>query len=391
MNKNNKNLSKFEKYVLNHIGIERGRKWLLKIEALVHKYQNHRISLELEVKRDKFVKALPEEQRATANTLLNNQISSLLITTNLGGRPHSNEEIHLLFDSAVKTIGAYQLLSNIIGIQPLSGPVGMTYALQYANNESGLNLQFNSIACDAKTSKFKTCVSVEVLSDIKSVFGLDIKTELAKALGSEFGTEITSSVIRNLIKLASESTIECLPEEGISNSQLAYIELNKASVDIARTTRRGPGNFLIMSPTTFAEISMIPNLSWVPTITNTTLDSYGLTYAGKLGDRYSIYLSMDSVLSTGKILVGYAGVLLNKTFENKKTDINVDVGLIVAPYIPIVSAGVMTNPDTYSLELSFLNRSGIVYNTIEENTETESPQQAKKYYRLVDISKLLAH
>ena len=49
-------LNKFEKYILDTIGHERGRKWLLKIEALVHKYQNYRIRKELEAKRDAAVR-----------------------------------------------------------------------------------------------------------------------------------------------------------------------------------------------------------------------------------------------------------------------------------------------------------------------------------------------
>lgn len=375
-------LNKFEKFILDRIGLERGRKWLFKIEALVHKYKDYRIRKELDAKRDAAILTFPESHRKMAKTLLDNQISSLL-SANRSANPPTTEQMHMVMDSAIKTIGAYKLLSDIVGVQPMSGPTDLVFILQCAENE-GMSLNLNSVPSKATSSKFQASMPLEPIRDTSNRYGFDIQRELAKALGSVFGSEIVSDTIRNLVSIAAETKVNYSPTDDADVAKLAFIEFNKAASDIALKTRRGVGNFLIMSPDTFAEIAMTPSVPWEPASDVEPLDVYGLAYAGKLGEKYSIYLSTDPTFVTGKVLVGYAGV----SRSPQMPETSVDVGVTLTPYIPVVSTGVMVDSNTYEPVVGFLNRSGTVYNDLKSE---KFEQKAANYYQMVDISSLLAH
>lgn len=375
-------LNKFEKYILDIIGHVRGRKCILKVEALVHKYRNYRIRKELEAKRDTAVLTFPESHRLMAKTLLDNQITSLL-GPNWSTTPLSTEQMHMIFDSAIKTIGAYKLLSDIVGVQPMSGPTNLVFILQCAENE-GMSLNLNAVPSIATSSKFRASMPLESIRDTSIRYGFDIQRELAKALGSVFGSKIVSDTIRNIVSIAAETKVNYSTTDDADRAKLAFIELNKAASNIALKTRRGVGNFLIMSPDTFAEITMTPSIPWEPASDVEPLDVYGLTYAGKLEEKYSVYLSSDPTFVTGKVLVGYAGA--SRSPQMPAT--SVDVGVILTPYIPVVSTGVMLDGNTYEPVVGFLNRSGIVYNDLKSE---KFEQKAANYYQMVDISSLLAH
>lgn len=372
-------INKFEKYILDTIGHERGRKWLLKIEALIHKYQNYRIRQELEAKRDAAVLMFPESHRSMAKTLLDNQITSL-IGPAWTATPPSTEQMHIVFDSAVKAIDVYVVLSRIVGVQPLSGPVGETYLLQYVDKGEGVALCINTIPTTASTTRLNALMPLEVIGEDTKFYGLDIKNEYAKALGSEFGSEIVTNTIRHLVSIAEETIIDYTPSKDSDIATLAYIELNKASSDIAHKTRRGRGNFIIMNPVTFSGMSLSPAMKWEPSTENSAEFST-LTYAGKWEDTYEVYFNLD--LPIGKVLVGYSGTALSSV-----SPINTDVGITLTPYIPVIATGVMVNPDTYEPEIRFITRSGVVLNDLENE---KFPQKAANYYKMVDISRLLAH
>lgn len=373
-------INKFEKFILDHIGIERGRKLLLKIEGLVHKYKNYRISQELEAKRDVAIVKFPESHRQMAKTLLDNQIKSLL-GPSWTPTPLTSEQMHMMLDSAIKSIGAYTVLSNIVGVQPLKGPVDNIYLLQYADNGEGISLCFNTVPSNAETTKFRASMRMEAIYDKSVTHGLDIKRELSNALGSEFGSEIVSNTLRYLVSIAKETVVSYVPSDDADIAKLAFIEFNKAAADIAHKTRRGAGNFLVMNPGSFIDFSM-DSIGWEPATSETTLDTYNLVYAGKLGDKYSVYLTAS--IPVGKVLVGYAGA----TRSNQFSATSVDVGVTVTPYIPVISTGVMVNPDTYEPIVTFLNRSGLVPNDLSSE---QFEQKAENYYRIVDITTLLAH
>lgn len=351
----------------------------------MRKYQYYRIHTELEAKRNAVLRTTPEHHQVLVKTLLDNQITSLMSLTTMG-KQVSTEEMHVIVDSAINTIGAYQILSDIVGVQPLTGPVGLASALQLGDNPNGITIDFKSIPIKASSYKCTTTMPLYPITDISTSHGIDIKKKIATTLGYELGQEIVTNVITKLVELAIETTIDYLQTEEGNISKLAFIEFNKASADIVIKTCRGAGNFLIMSPETFSKISMDPAIKWVPAKMEKTLDTYGLTPAGEFGDKYSVYLSRDAAFNTGKVLVGYLGKHFIKT---TKVSGSVDTGVILAPYIPIVSTGVLVDPNTYEPVQGFITRYGMMENTIE-NSNQKLKQNAENYYRMVDISKLLA-
>jgi hypothetical protein len=310
-----------------------------------------------------------------------------------------------------------ELLANqLVGVQPMSGPVSLAYALRFKNdagaelgygvpdasytgshstsggeglnepsgrlgsngsvsNEAGLSVEQKEIK--ARTRKMKARWSVEAQQDLAAMQNVDLEEEMMDLLAYEVQAEIDRELvgrIHNAANYGGRLTWEYGVSGNVSGTADGRWELEKfktlwtsivhAAEDISRATRMGAGNYVICSPRVVTALSQIPGFAQftgvsgsVATLTN------GVSLVGELNG-IKIYRDTFAYDDSANdfAVVGYKG-----SREN-------DTGIIYCPYVPLMFARA-TGEESFSPRAGVMTRYGICDHLFGSHN----------YYRKIDV------
>jgi len=282
------------------------------------------------------------------------------------------------------------IANELVGVQPMTGPVGQIHTLRtrYADTAAGVNagdealspfaiasaysgpsatassegvagnkmsIQVLKQTVEAKTRRLSARWTFEAAQDAEAMHGLDVEAEIMQALAQEIVVEIDQEIIGSLRSLAGAG--ETLDFNGISSDYtptyvgdrhaLLAVEINRAANRIAARTRRGAGNYIVVSP----EALTILQSASTSTFARTTEGSFeaptNTKLAGTLNGTIKVFV--DSYAADGtKVLVGYKG--------SSETD----APAFYCPYIPLMSTGPVMDPNTFEPVVSFMTRYGYI-------------------------------
>uniref|UniRef100_UPI00262B681F hypothetical protein n=1 Tax=Candidatus Thioglobus sp. TaxID=2026721 RepID=UPI00262B681F len=189
------------------------------------------------------------------------------------------------------------IANELIGVQPMTGPVGQIHTLRvrYSETAAGatagdealspfaiakgysgdatngtatstatmeaeagrkLSIQVLKQTVEAKTRKLSARWTFEAAQDANSMHGIDVEAEIMQALAQEITAEIDQEVLTSLRVLAGTAT-DTYDQATVSgtatfvgdeHAALAVL-INRSANLIAARTRRGAGNFAVVSPT----------------------------------------------------------------------------------------------------------------------------------------------
>jgi hypothetical protein len=222
--------------------------------------------------------------------------------------------------------------------------------------------------------------------DLKAIHGLDAETELTNILSTEILAEINREVVRtvyatanagitnnatgNVFNLSSSSDTSGRWQVEKYKSLLFAIE--RAANKIAKDTRRGKGNLVIVSTDVASALAMTGLLDYNSALTgqtNLTVDDTGNTFAGTLFGRIKVYVDPYSVSGTDYVVVGYKGTNAY------------DAGLFYCPYVPLQMVRAI-DPQTYQPKVGFKTRYGLVANPFATGAGTGAlANDTNMYYR----------
>ena len=252
------------------------------------------------------------------------------------------------------------------------------------------------VTVTAKTRALKAEYSIELAQDLKAVHGLDAETELANILSAEILAEINREVVRTIYGTAKQGCAVGTTNVGSFNLDvdsngrwmvekvkgLAF-QIEREANTIAKTTRRGKGNVLIVSSDVASALAMAGILDYQSALqsqVNLTVDDTGNTFAGTLFGRIKVYIDPYAPTSSSSefAVVGYKG-------SNAY-----DAGLFYCPYVPLqmVRAVDTTN---FQPKIGFKTRYGLVANPFAEGTTQGVGALnvlANNYYRAFKIQNL---
>lgn len=265
--------------------------------------------------------------------------------------PHCKKEINsaaginkLLPKLAVKVLDEIMILREFVGFQPMQGPVGLVYKLRYKElekNKDGtkhMTLEVVSHAVEAMSRKLHARWTIEAAQDIKVQHGIDAEDEILQALASEAAHDIVTEVLHDIQKKVKRV-------EFTSGDQL-NLHIMKAANDIAKKTRRGAGNFVILSVPSLVLLQLSGSSSYVP-MTDDEKSKYSsksfLRYVGTLNKTMKVFLDP---FFDGDAIVGYKG------------GCETDCGFVYSPYILVMSSGAVMDPQTFAPVVGFLTRYG---------------------------------
>jgi hypothetical protein len=253
------------------------------------------------------------------------------------------------------------------------------------------------VTVTAKTRALKAEYSIELAQDLKAVHGLDAETELANILSAEILAEINREVVRTIYGTAKTGCQVGTTAAGRfdldtdSNGRwmvekikgLAF-QIEREANTIAKTTRRGKGNVLIVSSdvaSAFAMAGLLDYNSALQSQVSLTVDDTGNTFAGTMFGRIKVYIDPYAPTSASSefAVVGYKGTNAY------------DAGLFYCPYVPLqMVRAVDTN--NFQPKIGFKTRYGLVANPFAEGTSQGNGALnvlSNNYYRAFKIANLM--
>ena len=324
------------------------------------------------------------------------------------------------------------LAFDIAGVQPMKGPTGLIFAMKsnYADGTSSadpaealfgapdtsfagdgagalsgsagtgmttaqaeptanwgeMGFSIDKTTVTAKSRQLRAYYTMELAQDLKAVHGLSAETELANILS----TEILSEINRELIGLintnakyghgfnttvgasaVTTSGAEVDVSDGrweveIFKALITHIE--KQANQIAIDTRRGEGNFAIISPNVAAALNATGNVQYGNVAGTGLSDITGNLFVGTLSGGIKLYV--DPFASVDYVTVGYKGTNAY------------DAGMFYCPYVPLSMMKTVGEND-FQPRIGFKTRYGMV-----DNPFVTSGAAANVYYRKVIVTNL---
>src|SRR5210317_1997024 len=191
------------------------------------------------------------------------------------------------------------IANELVGVQPMTGPVGQIHTLRvryadagefaagtealspfeiaqgYSANSSSstakaaataalegqpgkkLSIQILKQTVEAKTRKLSARWTFESAQDAQSQHGIDIEAEIMAALAQEITAEIDQEVLASLRNLAGTYETDVQYDQNAVSGTATFVGdehaalavmINRAANKIAQRTRRGAGNWAVVSP-----------------------------------------------------------------------------------------------------------------------------------------------
>jgi hypothetical protein len=312
------------------------------------------------------------------------------------------------------------IANELVGVQPMTGPVGQIHTLRvrYSDasdgNEVGeealspfkiaaaysgnaddsdpkagataalegsagkkLSIQILKQTVEAKTRKLSARWTFEAAQDAQAQQGIDIEAEIMAALAQEITAEIDQEVLASLRALAGTTNQQAYDQTAVSGTATFVgdehaalaVMVNRVANTIAQRTRRGAGNWAVVSPHALTVLQSATTSAFARTTEGTFEAPTNTKFVGTLNGAMKVYVDSYAADSTD-VLVGYKG-----TSE-------ADAPAFYCPYIPLMSSGVVLDPSSFEPVVSFMSR----YGYVELNNTASSLGNAADYLGRVSIA-----
>jgi hypothetical protein len=229
---------------------------------------------------------------------------------------------------------------------------GNTSALEGTGGKQ-ISVQILKQAVEAKTRKLQARWTFESAQDAQAMHGIDVEAEIMAALAQEITAEIDQEILLSLSTLAAtEFTYNQATVSGTAtfvgdeHAALAVL-INRVANLIAQRTRRGAGNWCVVSPASLTVLQSATTSAFARTTEGTFEAPTNTKFVGTLNGAMRVFVN-SYASDTANVLVGYKG-----TSE-------ADAAAFYCPYIPLMSSGVVLDPSTFEPVVSFMTRYGFV-------------------------------
>ena len=263
------------------------------------------------------------------------------------------------------------------GTSTATAYTGGNTAVMEGTGGKQISVQILKQAVEAKTRKLQARWTFESAQDAQAMHGIDVEAEIMAALAQEITAEIDQEILLSLRSLAStEFTYNQATVSGTAtfvgdeHAALAVL-INRVANLIAQRTRRGAGNYAVVSSASLTVLQSATSSAFARTTEGTFEAPTNTKFVGTLNGSMRVFV--DSYASdTTAVLVGYKG------------SSEADAPAFYCPYIPLMSSGVVLDPTTFEPVVSFMTR----YGYIELTNTASSFGNAGDYVGEIAVSNL---
>ena len=380
--------------------------------------------------KEALLEGLNGSKRTTMGVILDNTRKMLAESATAGGTSAGSvATLNRVILPVIRRVMPTVIANELVGVQPMTGPVAQIHTLrvryadgvvnsvdgtqttgagdealspfkiatQYsgatfqgtgagkANSTATLegvpgnriNVQILKQVVEAKTRKLSARWTFEAAQDAQAMHGLDVEAEVMAALAQEITVEIDQEILGSLRSLAAtEYTYNQATVSGTAtfvgdeHAALAVL-INRASNLIAQRTRRGAGNWAVVSSAALTVLQSATTSAFARTTEGTFEAPTNTKFVGTLNGAMRVYV--DGYAQDGQaVLVGYKG------------SSEADAAAFYCPYIPLMSSGVVLDPSTFEPVVGFMTR----YGYVELTNTASSLGNAADYLAEIAVSNL---
>lgn len=348
--------------------------------------------------KEALLEGLQGNKRQVMATTLENTRKYLAESATAGATSAGNvATLNRVILPVIRRVMPTVIANELVGVQPMTGPVGQIHTLRvrysdsftgtaggsttageealspfkiaegYSGNTNGkadstaakegvagnkLSIQILKQTVEAKTRKLSARWTFEAAQDAQAQQGIDIEAEIMAALAQEITAEIDQEVLRSLATLSN--TVLTYDQAAVSGTATFVgdehaalaVQINRAANLIAQRTRRGAGNWAVVSPTTLTLLQSATTSAFARTTEGTFEAPTNTKFVGTLNSAMKVYV--NTYAESDNVLIGYKG-----SSES-------DAAAFYCPYIPLMSSGVVLDPATFEPVVSFMTRYGYV-------------------------------
>jgi hypothetical protein len=331
---------------------------------------------------------------------------------------------------------------DIAGVQPMTGPTGLIFAMRSrVTSQAGAEVFYNEADTDfsgagthaqtlphaspttgtgmgtteaealgdgngtdfaemafsiekvtvaAKSRALKAEYTTELAQDLKAVHGLDAETELANILQSEILVEINRELVRTIYTNAKQGAaatavagtfdldVDANGRWSVEKFKGLMFQIEQEANAIAKGTRRGKGNMVICSSDVASALQMAGVLDYTPALNSNSLN------VDDTGNTFAGVLNgrykvyIDPYAVGNYLVVGYKG---SSSF---------DAGLFYCPYVPLQMVRAV-GENSFQPKIGFKTRYGMVSNPYAQGATQGNgalTANTNEYYRRVNVSNL---
>jgi hypothetical protein len=380
--------------------------------------------------KDALMEGLKGSRRSTMGVILENTRRYLKENATAGSTMAGNiATLNRVILPVIRRVMPTVIANEIVGVQPMTGPVGQIHTLRvrYATtmndtsaaatstvageealspfkiataysagvgatqaNYTGsatatlegtggrqISVQILKQAVEAKTRKLQARWTFEAAQDAQAMHGIDVEAEIMAALAQEITAEIDQEILLSLRSLAqTEFTYNQATVSGTAtfvgdeHAALAVL-INRVANLIAQRTRRGAGNWAVVSPASLTVLQSATTSAFARTTEGTFEAPTNTKFVGTLNGAMRVFVDSYAA-DTTPVLVGYKG------------SSEADAAAFYCPYIPLMSSGVVLDPTTFEPVVSFMTR----YGYIELTNTASSFGNAGDYVGEIAVSNL---
>jgi hypothetical protein len=382
--------------------------------------------------KEALLEGLNGSKRNNMNVILENTRKYLKENASSGSTASGNiATLNRVILPVIRRVMPTVIANELVGVQPMTGPVGQIHTLRVryaqsltdtsaaatsvtageealspfkiataystvpqatatATNYTGgatatmegtggkqISVQILKQAVEARTRKLQARWTFESAQDAQAMHGIDVEAEIMAALAQEITAEIDQEILLSLRSLAStEFTYNQATVSGTAtfvgdeHAALAVL-INRVANLIAQRTRRGAGNYAVVSSAALTVLQSATTSAFARTTEGTFEAPTNTKFVGTLNGAMRVFV--DSYASdTTPVLVGYKG------------SSEADAPAFYCPYIPLMSSGVVLDPSTFEPVVSFMTR----YGYIELTNTASSFGNAGDYVGEIAVSNL---
>ena len=358
--------------------------------------------------KDALLEGLQGSKRTSMSVILENTKKYLKENASSGATASGNiATLNRVILPVIRRVMPTVIANELVGVQPMTGPVGQIHTLRvryaqsltdnsaaatsvtagqealspftiataystvpqntstatgYTGNNTAtmegtggkqISVQILKQAVEAKTRKLQARWTFESAQDAQAMHGIDVEAEIMAALAQEITAEIDQEILLSLSTLAAtEYTYNQATVSGTAtfvgdeHAALAVL-INRVANLIAQRTRRGAGNWAVVSPASLTVLQSATTSAFARTTEGTFEAPTNTKFVGTLNGAMRVFVN-SYASDTASVLVGYKG-----TSE-------ADAAAFYCPYIPLMSSGVVLDPSTFEPVVSFMTRYGFV-------------------------------
>ena len=366
------------------------------------------------------LEGLEGNKKAVMGVTLENTKRYLAETATAGASSAGNvATLNRVILPVIRRVMPTVIANELVGVQPMTGPVGQIHTLRvrYADSSDGnevgeealspfkiaaaysgnatdatpkgsataalegqagkrMSIQILKQTVEAKTRKLSARWTFEAAQDAQAQQGIDIEAEIMAALAQEITAEIDQEILASLRSLAGTAG-QAYDQAGVSGTATFVgdehaalaVMINRVANNIAQRTRRGAGNYAVVSPHALTILQSATTSAFARTTEGAFEAPTNTKMVGTLNSAMKVYVDSYATDATA-ILVGYKG-----SSES-------DAPAFYCPYIPLMSSGVVLDPSSFEPVVSFMTR----YGYVELNNTASSLGNAADYLGTVTIA-----